>query len=51
MTKKHFIQLAKEISQQQNVEAKKFAYELIVKVAKETNTRFDEQRFKTACEM
>jgi hypothetical protein len=49
MTKKHFIQLAKEIAAESNIELRKFACEVVIKVARQDNPRFDVERFRRAC--
>ena len=49
MTRKHFIAMAKEISQMPDRKSARIAAEAFAQVARTTNSRFDTQRFLTAC--
>jgi hypothetical protein len=49
MTKKHFIAMAKEISQMPNMADRLKVAIAFCRVAASTNPRFDQARFLTAC--
>lgn len=49
MSKKHFIALAKEIAKETDEAKRRFACEVIVKVASADNANFDPKRFRNAC--
>jgi hypothetical protein len=49
MTKKHFIAMAREISQMPDRKSARITAEAFCKVAQTTNPRFDQARFLTAC--
>jgi hypothetical protein len=49
MTKKHFIAMAKEISQMPDRKSARITAEAFCKVAQTTNLRFDQARFLEAC--
>jgi hypothetical protein len=49
MTKKHFIAMAREISQMPDRKSAKIAAEAFAQVACSVNPRFDFGRFFTAC--
>ena len=51
MTKKHFIAMAKEISQMSDRSSARITAEAFCKVAQTTNPRFDQARFLTACKV
>ena len=49
MTRKHFIAMAREISQMPDRKSAKIAAEAFAQVARSVNPRFDFDRFFTAC--
>ena len=49
MTRKHFVAMAKEIAQMADRKSARIAAEAFAQVARTTNSRFDTQRFLTAC--
>ena len=49
MTKKHFIAMAKEISQMTDRKSARITAEAFCKVAQTTNPRFNPARFLEAC--
>lgn len=51
MTKRHFEQAAALIrtAETSSIEARAFAAEVIMRVAAQTNARFDRERFLVAC--
>lgn len=49
MTKKHFIAMAKEISQMSDRKSARIAAEAFAQVACSVNPRFDQTKFLTAC--
>ena len=49
MTKKHFIAMAKEISQMPDRKSARITAEAFCKVAQTTNPRFNQSRFLEAC--
>jgi hypothetical protein len=49
MTRKHFIAMAKEISQMQDRKAARTVAEAFAQVASSVNSRFNFDRFYTAC--
>jgi hypothetical protein len=50
MTKQHFIAFAAEIRQSdRSAEEKAAMYYLVVRVARQFNSRFDAERFRVAC--
>lgn len=49
MSKKHFVALAKEIAAEPDEAKRRFACEVIVKVAAQDNPKFDSERFRQAC--
>jgi hypothetical protein len=51
MTKKHFIAMAREISQMPDRKSARTTAEAFCKVAQTTNPRFDQARFLTACKV
>lgn len=51
MSKKHFIALAKEIAAEADEAKRKFACEIIIKVACADNANFDPNRFRNACNL
>lgn len=51
MSKKHFIALAKLIAAEPDEAKRKFACEVIVKVASDDNHLFDASRFRQACKV
>ena len=51
MTKKHFVAIAREISQMPNMSQRLATAMAFCKVAQTTNPRFDQARFLTACKV
>lgn len=51
MSKKHFIALAKEIAAEQDEAKRRFACEVVIKVATQDNANFDPNRFRHACNL
>ena len=51
MSRKHFITLAQEIKQINNMEARLLAAIAVCRAAQTHNDRFDQQRFLDACEV
>jgi len=51
MSKKHFIALAKEIAAEADEAKRRFACEVIIKVASQDNALFDPNRFRNACKL
>jgi hypothetical protein len=49
MTRKHFIAMAREISQMADRKSARIAAEAFAQVARGVNSRFDTNRFLTAC--
>jgi len=49
MTRKHFIAMAQEISQMPDRKSARIAAEAFAAVARTVNSRFDTERFLTAC--
>ena len=49
MTRKHFIAMAKEISEMQDRKSARIVAEAFAQVASSANPRFDFGRFYTAC--
>lgn len=49
MTRKHFIAMANEIAQMPDRASARIAAEAFAQVARAVNSRFDTQRFLTAC--
>jgi uncharacterized protein (DUF2342 family) len=49
MTRKHFIAMAKEIAQMTDRKSARIAAEAFAQVARGVNSRFDTNRFLTAC--
>ena len=49
MTRKHFVAMAQEISQMPDRESARIAAEAFAAVARKVNSRFDTNRFLTAC--
>jgi hypothetical protein len=49
MTRKHFIAMAKEIAQMADRKSARVAAEAFAQVARSVNSRFDTNRFLTAC--
>ena len=49
MTRKHFIAMAREISEMQDRKAARIVAEAFAQVARAVNPRFDFGRFYTAC--
>jgi len=49
MTRKHFIAMAKEISQMSDRKSARIAAEAFAQVARAVNPRFNFDRFYTAC--
>jgi hypothetical protein len=49
MTKKHFVAMAKEIAQMPNMAERLTVAIAFCKVARATNSRFDQARFLDAC--
>jgi len=51
MTKKHFIAMAKEISQMTDRTSARITAEAFCKVAQSVNSRFDQAKFLEACKV
>lgn len=51
MTKKHFIALATAIAAEPDEAKRRFACEVIVKVASQVNANFDPNTFRHACKV
>jgi hypothetical protein len=49
MTKKHFIAMAREIAQMSDRKSARIAAEAFAQVARSVNSRFNTERFLTAC--
>jgi len=49
MTRKHFIAMAQEISQMTDRKSARIAAEAFAQVARSVNSRFNTERFLTAC--
>jgi len=49
MTRKHFVAMAQEIAQMPDRESARIAAEAFAAVARTVNSRFDTERFLTAC--
>jgi hypothetical protein len=49
MTRKHFVAMAREISQMPDRKSAKITAEAFAQVARSVNPRFDFDRFYTAC--
>ena len=49
MTRKHFIAMAREIAEMSDRKSARTVAEAFAQVARSTNSRFDTQRFLTAC--
>jgi hypothetical protein len=49
MTRKHFIAMAKEIAQMEDRKSARIAAEAFAQVARAVNSRFNFDRFYTAC--
>jgi hypothetical protein len=49
MTRKHFVAMAREISQMSDRKSARIAAEAFAQVARAVNPRFDLNRFLTAC--
>jgi hypothetical protein len=51
MTKKHYIALAREIAAEPDEAKRRFACEVIVKVASQDNPNFNPNTFRHACKV
>ena len=49
MTRKHFIAMAREIAQMSDRKSARIAAEAFAQVARSVNSRFNTERFLTAC--
>jgi hypothetical protein len=49
MTRKHFIAMAREIAEMPDRESARIAAQAFAAVARTVNSRFDTERFLTAC--
>jgi hypothetical protein len=51
MSRKHFEELARQIREISNMEARLYAALAVCKAARQFNNRFNQQRFLDACEV
>jgi len=51
MSRKHFEIIARNISYISNMEARIIAYACVRDACRETNTRFDDAKFRAACDV